>query len=87
MAVYVGLHYTRTPRSDISTIQKLPKTVIISHDVRGAHVRPTALDGGSGMSGKSLRGRGLGVLDVCLEPRQLQVSCRCLKWIRKVRSF
>lgn len=39
---------------------------MISHDVRGAHVKPTALDDGSGMSGETLRGTGLGVLDVVL---------------------
>lgn len=45
-------HCSCAPRNGISAKGKLPKTVMIGHDVRGARVRPTVLDDRSGMSGK-----------------------------------
>lgn len=66
MDVQVGFCCSRAPPSRISTIHELPKTAMSSHDVHGALSRSTMMENSSEMSGETLRGRGLGVLDVVL---------------------
>jgi hypothetical protein len=66
VAVQVGSCCSRTPPSRISTIHKSPKTAMISHDMHRALARSTTMENTGEMSGETLRGRGLGVLDVVL---------------------
>lgn len=66
MVVHVGFCCSRTPPSRISTIHKLPETAMINHVMHRALDRSTMMENTGEMSGESLRGNGLGVLDVVL---------------------
>ena len=66
MDVQVDFCCSRAPPSRISTIHELPETAMNSHDMHRALARSTMMENSGEMSGETLRGKGLGVLDVVL---------------------